>query len=160
MKAKSALKRGFGTVWLILLLGSCGGQSDQYISKERIFTSRADEAFYGLWLSSNIAADDRGHQKFINYPWGYIEVFKDADDKLPEARGTYALVHKRTDKEGNVWYISVDRYEISTPGVVRYTLTKISEGGNKYEEVSDPLDVPSMKDLNLDNYSYGQWHRR
>ena len=157
MKRKRAFAVCLSVLGLLIVLGGCSDQRDRNASNLGLYLPKADEYFYGTWLPSNPTPG--GHEKFINYHWGYIEVYKYAGDKLPDARGTYAIVSKQTDKEGNTWYLTVDRYNANTPGVFRYTLTRISDNGNKYEEISDPLQIPRESELKSTNPTYEVWHR-
>jgi hypothetical protein len=154
MSVMKSFTIGIGTVALVLCLTTCGIQRAR-TKPEPPYVPKADEQFYGIWLNENLIR----HQKFINHHWGLVEVYGRVDDKFPEDRGTYSIFRKWKDGKGNVWYASVDRYERNSPGVVRYTLTRISEEG-RYEQVSDVFATPNESDLKPSNPTYEEWRRK
>jgi len=150
MNVKKALRSGIVAIGLALSLVGCGSRQS-----EQPFVAKADEQYYGIWINKT----STWHQKFINYAWGLIEVYGRIGDKQLEDRGTFAIVRKWRDKQGSLWYASVERYASYSAGVVRYTLTKLTEDGRRYEQISDVFALPREADMKPDNSTYAEWHR-
>ena len=127
---------------VLVIAGSCATGNKVYIATK-------NEELYGTWVNTDYEGT-RHNQKWTFYKWGYIEGFYMIADQRPGAWGTFFIVDKWTDPEGNIWYKDHERYRNSMS--VRFYLIKINNNKGVMEAVWSYNDFPSQLDPKNVNY--------
>jgi len=136
---------------VLVVTGSCATKKQAYIPKSK-------EELYGTWVNIDYHGFSRP-QKFIHYDWGYTERFDLVTDNTVTTRGTFCIIDKWADSEGNTWYKVIWQYR-GFPGVKNFFLVKINENESSWEEVWSYKDFPTESDLTTENTNYGIWYRQ
>jgi hypothetical protein len=117
----------------------------------------SNEEIAGTWVNPNYTGFSYNRQKLILYQWGYYEVCIKINSDSPDYRGTYQLIDKWTDSDGDTLYKSIVRHE---GGGVTYELGKISKDKTTWEYVFSYVSMPTLDDLNPDNANYRTYYRQ
>jgi hypothetical protein len=125
----------------------------------RHYVAKANEEIYGTWTSTQ-----RSPHKLVMLSDGTWEEYIYESDAAPTYKGTYQIIDKWKDAEGNVWYKEFVKLTFPT-GTKEMTqeLDRIDRLGHVWEfdfdYVShyDPLNFP--KEINPKGYNYGIYKR-
>jgi hypothetical protein len=100
------MKRALLAISLVFLAFSLACPRSFSDNKEKygFYVPRAKEEIYGTWVNTTDYHGSRSYaQKIEFYDWGYWQEYsKETDEFYKE--GTYVLVDRWTDAEGNIWY--------------------------------------------------------
>jgi hypothetical protein len=118
----------------------------------------SNEELAGTWLNPNYTGFEYNQQKYIIYQWGYYEAYFKVNSDSPKYRGTYYLIAKWTDSDGNTLYKSILRYE----GGVNYwyEIGKVSKDKTTLELAFSYISMPTEDDLNSDNANHRFYYRQ
>ena len=124
---KQLLPIAFFGFLVLIVGGSCFADDTVY----QFRLPEHNEPIYGTWVNEKYGVTEAYEdQKWIFYEWGYAEAYHRLSDKNPSSKGTYILVEKWQDADGNLWYKEIDLL----PGGQRfYSIDKISDDGKKLE---------------------------
>jgi len=137
-----------------LCLNSFGNDKEKY----GFYVPRAKEELYGTWVNTKMYHGDTGHaQKIEMHDWGYWEVYSKIADEF-FVNGTYIIVDRWTDSEGNIWYKEFVR---ARNGLYPdFELDKISKNGTVWEYVFAFDDFPTANNMNSMNPYYRIYYRQ
>jgi hypothetical protein len=154
------MKRGFYlTIFIMLLmtplacLRSFGDDKEKY----GFYVPKKDEEIYGTWVNMTYPGDSRQYpQKIVLHYWGEWEEYRDATQDT-FLSGTFVLVDRWTDSEGNIWYKD---YVWARNGLhPNFELDKISKDGTVWEYVFASHDFPTADNMNSKNPYYRVYYR-
>jgi hypothetical protein len=134
---------------VLIIAGSCATQKQAFVPK-------TNEELYGTWVNTDYDGVDHD-QKFINYNWGYTEIFGLVTDQNVGLHGAFHIMDKWTDSEGIIWYKVTWQFR-GTPNM-RFYLVKIDESKGSWENVWSYKVFPSESDLTPEHVQYGIWYR-
>ena len=139
---------------VLACLNSFGEDKEKY----GFYVPKANEEIYGTWINMAYTGTGQYVQKFVLYDWGYWEGYDKAASTLPSTYpGTYILVDKWTDSEGNIWY---KEYVRERHGMnPHFELDKISKDGTVWEYVFGYNDFPKADTMNSKNPYYRIYYR-
>jgi hypothetical protein len=121
----------------------------------RVFSN---EEITGTWVNPEYTGFEYNQQKYVLTHWGYYEAYTKIVSSSPKYKGTYQIIDKWTDSEGNTLYKSIVRYE----GGLQYSyeLGKISKDRSTWEYAFSYINYPTEFDLNPDNAHYRIYYRQ
>ena len=121
----------------------------------RVFSN---EEITGTWVNTEYTGFEYYLQKIILFNWGYYEDHSKVDSTAYKKRGTFHIINKWTDSEGNTMYESIARAE----GGIRYALEfgKISKDKTTWEFTFNYINLPTESELNPDNINYRIYYRQ
>jgi hypothetical protein len=91
-----------------------------------------NEPIYGTWVNSEYAGTYwKDAQKLVFSTWGRLQTFMKLADEKPLSEGTFILVEKWLDPEGNTWYKEFWQF-YQAKG---FSTVKISKDNNTMEGV-------------------------
>ena len=129
-------------IWAIVvpvLLIGCASQ--QYVPNE-------DEELYGIWINRDnyLAKIDLSNDgQYLSYHL--------AGDKIPQNSGTFTIVKRWSDFDGNIFYnVVFDQGRNSE----NFRLIKITNSGRVWEEMKDLREFPAKIDQK--HYNYQIYH--
>jgi hypothetical protein len=143
------------TVLLTFLacLRSFGDDKEKY----GFYAPRNDEEIYGTWVNMTYPGDSNQYpQKFVLHFWGEWEEYRHATQDT-YLSGTFVLVDRWTDSEGNIWY--KDYIRMRNCPYPSFELDKISKDGTVWEYVFSPRDFPTADNMNSTNPYYRIYYR-
>jgi len=127
------------------------------IAGDKVYEPTKNEVLYGTWINK----DYKGPQplpKRIYYPVGIFELLPDKTSTKPDWQGTYRIIDKWSDSEGNVWYkITSKCCKTGLRAKKSYALYKISKSGSVCEHVSSFYEYPKKVDPKIEP---GEGHYR
>jgi hypothetical protein len=144
MKARKMLSCVLFALLVVLMLGGCAPGK---------YTPTANEEIYGTWTNP-----EASRQKFLMLPDGTWKLFISSSDTVPSESGTYQLVKKWKDSDGNTWYDENASW-IANPMGNQQVLVKIDATGKTIESSSlsvgkfDNQTYPKAIDRKDDTYS-------
>ena len=141
---------------LLVIAGSCATKKEAVAEKE-YYIPKFDEELCGTWINEEYNSTSFSGKKRL-YLWGYYAAYRPADSEVAQAKGTFVIVDKWADSEGNIWYKTYLRFSGST--TIFHELDKISNNGNTWEYAYTTTDFPSESDLNPDNTRYRIYYRQ
>ena len=132
-------------------LNSFGDDKEKY----GFYVPKASEELYGTWINTTYNPGFYS-QKYILYDWGYFEEYEKPTSEYPYP-GTFIIVDKWTDSEGNIWYKEYvrERNEMNPT----FELDKISKDGTVWEFVFAYNDFPKADTMNSKNPYYRIYYR-
>jgi hypothetical protein len=125
----------------------------------RTYSPSQNEEIYGTWTNPNYA-----QQKLVMSADGTWKSFSYPNDTAPYSSGTFKLVKKWKDGDGNTWYN--EDFRLLKGGVYTFNgqqLDKIDKSGKVLEAIFvevgqfDPKNYP--KELDPKSESYGVFNR-
>jgi hypothetical protein len=144
-------------IFIVAVL-ACVGSFANDKEKYGFYVPKPNEEIYGTWVNKDYSGAVLGHhQKFVSHFWGYWGAYNQVTDKAPTWYGTFILVDKWKDSEGNIWYKEYDQNGWSKYG--DFSLDKISKNGTIIESVYNSYMWPKEADLNPDNPNYRIYYR-
>ena len=141
---------------VMVIAGSCATKKEIVAEKE-FYVPKFDEEINGTWINEEYNSSEYPG-KYKLYMWGYWESFHSFDSEKTQTKGTFTIVNKWTDSEGNIWYKTYTRY--STRRRINYELDKISNNGNTWEWVSTTVDFPTESDMHPGFQKYHIYYRQ
>ena len=141
---------------VMVIAGSCATKKEVVAEKE-FYIPQFDEELHGTWINEEYNSTAYKGKKRL-YPWGYYEDYRPADSEVVLYKGTFVIVDKWTDLEGNTWYKTY--YRISGSSTVIHELDKISNNGNTWEYAYTTTHFPSESKLYPDNTRYRIYYRQ
>ena len=118
----------------------------------------SNEELAGTWVNPDYTGFSYNLQKYILYQWGYHEAYIKLNSDTLAYRGTYQLIDKWTDSNGNTLYKSIVRYE---GGInISYEIGKISNDKTTWELAFSYVSMPTEDDLNPDNANCRIYYRQ
>ena len=118
----------------------------------------SNEEIAGTWVNPNYTGFIYNLQKIIYYHWGYSEAYIYVNSDSPTNRGTYHLIDKWIDLDGNTLFKSIERYDAIMNYM--YHFGKISNDKTVIEWAFSYISIPSEDDLNPDNANYRIYYRQ
>ncbi len=119
-------------------------------AEDKVYVPKKNEELYGTWINT----DYKGPQplpKRIFYPIGIFELLPDKTSTKPDWQGTYRIIDKWSDSEGNAWYkIKLKCCKTGLRPKETYALYKISKNGSVCEEVSSYHGYPKKVDPKIE----------
>ena len=154
------MKRSFYLTILMMLLimvlaclTSFGDDKEKY----GFYVPRNNEEIYGTWVNMTYPGTSRMYpQKIVMHFWGEWEEYREATDEN-FATGTFVLVDRWTDSEGNIWY--KDYIRMRNDINPTFELDKISKDGTVWEYVFGNHDFPTADNMNSTNPYYRIFYR-
>jgi len=136
---------------VLACLHSFGDDKEKY----GFYVPKPNEELYGTWVNTTYAPGYYG-QKWILYDWGYYEGYEKVDSTFASP-GTFIIVDKWTDSEGNIWY----KEYVRNRGYINATfeLDKISKDGTVWELVFGYNGFPTADKMNPKNPYYRIFYR-
>ena len=121
----------------------------------RVFSN---EEITGTWVNTEYTGFEYYLQKIILFNWGYYEDYSKVDSTAYKKRGTFHIINKWTDSEGNTMYESIVRQE----GGIKCALElgKISKDKTTWESTFNYINLPTESELNPDNINYRIYYRQ
>ncbi len=143
-------------VFLLAVLACMNSFGDDK-EKFGFYVPKPFEEICGTWINTTYSPTYYA-QKFILYDWGFWEAWDNAASTSPSTYpGTYILVAKWTDTEGNIWY---KEYVRERHGMnPTFELDKISKDGTVWEFVFAYNDFPKADAMNPKNPYYRIYYR-
>ncbi len=139
---------------VLIIAGSCATGKKAYEAKE-------DEELFGTWVNleelrraEETEYDDRGQaRKIVFHPDGTLDFYW-TSTSTRKGDGTFSIIEKWTDDEGNIWYKSIQK--VPSLNMIAHALTKISNSGNTMESsFKTSGEFPTLldpNDLRVSNY--------
>jgi hypothetical protein len=156
MKTKMLISTLILILAVLIIAGSCATKKE-VVKKKEFYFPKYNEELYGTWINKEYdSAEYPG--KFRIYLWGYFETFHPFDSEKTQEKGTFTIVKKWTDQEGNIWYNTYVQYSGSTR--LYYNLEKISNNGNTWEYVTTTVDFPTESDMHPEFQLYHIYYRQ
>jgi len=119
---------------------------------EKKVTKRDYKFYSGTWINEEY--DSRAvWAKYEIYRDGTFAVYNKTSDTGKNRSGTYEIVEKWIDSEGNTWYKRHIWEGAKVEGhPVGYDLDKFSNSGNVWEYIESGADFPTEIDKNHSQY--------
>ncbi len=123
--------------------------------KHGFYVPRANEVLYGTWINTTYTGMSIA-QKFVLHDWGYWQEYaKETDEFYVE--GTYLLVDRWTDSEGNILYKGFSRMRNGLYPI--FELDKINPAGTVWELIFAYDDFPTADAMIAKNPYYRIYYR-
>jgi len=156
MKARTYVSICILVLTVLIVVGSCATKKEVAAEKE-FYVPKFDEEINGIWINEEYNRTEyKG--KIRLYHWGYFEEYSLPDSEVVQYKGTFVIVDKWTDSEGNIWYKTYVRRSGRT--TIYHELDKISNNGNTWEYVSHTVDFPTESDMHPDYQLYHIYYRQ
>jgi len=139
-------------VAIFVCLNSFGDDKEKY----GFYVPRDNEEIYGTWVNTTYPGSIEYKQKIVMDFWGDWETYAKATDETFD-NGTFILVDRWTDSEGNIWYKEFVRQR-NNP-FPSFELDKISKIGTVWEYVFSYKDFPTADNMNPKNPYYRTYYR-
>ena len=121
----------------------------------RVFSN---DEITGTWINTEYSGLDYYPQKIILFNWGYYEDYTKVDSTAYEKRGTFHIINKWTDSEGNTMYESIVRAEYDIRPALE--LGKINKDKTTWESTFNYINLPTESELNPDDVNYRIYYRQ
>ena len=141
---------------VMVIAGSCATKKE-VVTEEEYYIPKFNEELCGTWINEEYDSHSYKGKKRL-YTWGYYEDYRPFDSEVVQLKGTFVIVDKWTDSEGNLWYKTYLRY--SGASEIIHELDKISNNGNTWEYAYTTTHFPSESKLNPDNTRYRIYYRQ
>ena len=112
------------------------------------------EEIYGTWINPEYGIN-WVPQKVIMYPDFTWVRFLSVNDTDPGFTGSFKLLDRWTDSEGNIWYKML--WNLENMEWKMYELVRISDSGKKLEYVFSEVDFPD--EITSDHPNYRVYYR-
>ena len=145
MKKRTILLVVLATLLTLVICGGCAPGK---------YTPKANEEIYGTWTNPNYP-----QQKAVRSPDGTWQNFSYPTDTVPFASGTFQLVKKWKDADGNTWYHENFRVLKGVYTFNAQQLDKIEKSGKVWEAMYievprfDSENYPKQLDPKSESYS-------
>jgi len=113
------------------------------------------EEIYGTWINPEYGGN-WAPQKLIMYPNGTWKRFLSRHDLAPGFTGSFTLIDKWTDSEGNIWYKMF--WNLGNIEWEMYEIVRISNSGKTLEYVFSEIDFPIG--ITTDHPNYRIYYRQ
>ena len=142
-------------VTVLICLNSFGDDKEKF----GFYVPKDSEEICGTWVNTTYAAGAGYgfYQKWVLYNWGYWEGYYKLTAEFSDMTGTFILVDKWTDSEGNIWYKEFVRQR-NNP-FPSFELDKISKIGTVWEYVFSYKGSPTADNMNPKNPYYRIYYR-
>ena len=155
---------------VLIIAGSCDTQKKSTNEKGFYIPTR-DDVIHGIWINMDYSGDSFQSQKIVMSHWGHWEIYPLVGNLTAVHTGTFILVDKWIDTEGNTWY----KDYVRDSWHVMFELDKISNNGTIWEYVyydfpyltkdqmspDDPSqDFPTEDQMNPDGPNYHIYYRQ
>jgi len=114
--------------------------------------SESDEIF-STWVNTNYASGSALQKLIYNFD-GTFAGYPTTESTDPIQQGTFTILKKWKDSEGNIWY------QIKWDGILDeagYMLAKLSDNYTSLEYVMKPNQIP--EEINVKDSSYRRYNR-
>jgi hypothetical protein len=145
MKTRNSLLGAFAASLILILLGGCAPGK---------YAPQANEEVYGTWTNPKSA-----QQKWVYLPDGTWKAFTYPGDAVPVNSGTYQLVKKWKDAEGNIWYHENMKVLVGVYKFNAQVLARVDKAGKRLESIFqevgqfDSTSYPAQLDSKSESYS-------
>jgi hypothetical protein len=152
------MKRKFHSVVSLVLLISafaCLNTFGDDRANYGFYVPRTNEELYGTWVNTTYTGMSYA-QKLVMYDFGAYEWYSKETDEF-FTTGTYIIVDRWTDPEGNIWYKEYIRGKNELYAI--FELDRISKAGTVWEYVIAYDDFPKPDNMNSKNPYYRIYYR-
>ena len=144
---------------LVFLVTAFAGLNSFGDDKEKygFYVPREDEELYGTWVNTTyVNTTGQYAQKIVMSDWGDWEMYTKVTDTF-FITGTFIIVDRWTDSEGNIWYKEYirARHELYP----EFELDSISKSGTVWEYVIGYDGFPTGDSMNSKNPYYRIYYR-
>jgi hypothetical protein len=151
MKKKSILFVLMFSVTVYTCLNSFADDKEKY----GFYVPSSKEVLYGTWINTTYTGHTNA-QRIDMFDWGYWEEYAKVTDTF-SINGTFIIVDKWTDSEGNTWYKEYIRMRNGL--YADFELDRISKSGTVWEYVFGYDDFPTADNMNSKNPYYRIYYR-
>jgi len=152
MKKKTVLFVLMLLVTVFACLNSFGDDKGKY----GFYVPGDNEELYGTWVNTTYTGMTQYPQKIEMYDWGDWETYSKVTD-TSFISGTFIIVDKWTDSEGNILY---KEYVRERHGLYpEFELDRISKSGTVWEYVFGYDDFPTADNMISKNPYYRIYYR-
>jgi hypothetical protein len=130
MKTRTLVSIFILVLVVVIIAGSCATQKKASYEKGFYIPTR-DEVIHGIWINMDYSGDSAQAQKIVMSHWGHYEIYTLVKNLTANYTGTFILVDKWIDPEGNTWY----KDYVRNASHVMFELDKISNNGTIWEYV-------------------------
>jgi hypothetical protein len=170
MKSRVQVAILIPVIAVLIITGICATQKKASYGKGFYIPTR-DDVIHGIWINMDYSGDSFQYQKIVMSHWGHYEIYTLAKNLKASYIGTFILVDKWIDTEGNTWYNDYVRNATR----VMFELDKISNNGTIWEYVyyeqafptedqmspdSPSRDFPTEDKMNPDGPNYHIYYRQ
>ena len=152
MKKKAIVCVLMFLVTVFACLNSFGDDKEKY----GFYAPRDNEELYGTWVNTTRPGSNEYKQKIVMNYWGDWETYKEATDEFFD-NGTFIIVDRWTDSEGNIWYKEYIREQNYLYPI--FELDKISKSGTVWEYLFGYDGSPTADNMNSKNPYYRIYYR-
>lgn len=143
-------------IFIIIIVDCLSSFGDDDKEKYGFYVPRNNEEIYGTWVNTTYPGSNYYQQKWVINFWGDWEMYEEVTDEFC-LNGTYILVDRLTDAEGNIWYKNFFRQRMRP--YPWFELDKIGKSGTVWEFVFDFKDFPTADNMNSTNPTYRIYYR-
>jgi hypothetical protein len=155
MKTRTLLSTLIFVLAVMVIAGSCATQKKASYEKGFYIPTR-DDVIHGIWINMDYSGDAFQAQKIVMSHWGYYEIYPLVENLTASSTGTFILVDKWIDTEGNTWY----KDYVRNASRVMFELDKISNNGTIWEYVYYSQAFPTEEQMNPDGPNYHIYYRQ
>jgi hypothetical protein len=148
MKSRTLLSILILVLAVLIIAGSCATQKKASYEKGFYIPTR-DDVIHGIWINMDYSGDAFQCQKIVMSHWGYYEIYPLVENLTASQTGTFILVDKWIDTEGNTWY----KDYVRDASHVMFELDKISNNGTIWEYVYYSQAFPTEDQMSPDGPS-------
>ena len=122
---------------VMVIAGSCATEKK---------TVKRSEELLGAWVNEDYESRAVPAATLVYQPDGTFEQYTDVLRTLIEVDGIFTIEEKWTDSEKNIFYKVKRIFKLGIQENIEFTLIKISDSGNIYEDVFDTRTYPTEID--------------